>query len=464
MTHLRRTILLSKYLAFLLASLAYQPMIAQTVPAEDSSQIVNKKIDEYLNSALAAFKFNGVALVAQKGEIFFHKAYGWKNFSEKTYNDTGTVFPILSITKSFTAMVVLKLNEQNKLSLSDKLDKYLPEFPNSNKITIEQLITHSSGIHNYTDDIGEEDSALVNHPVDRKIVLDLISNKPVEFKPGKSFAYNNSGFYLAGIIIEKVTGKSYEQNVRELIFDPLGMKNSGFDFNGLKENARATGYQFLNDSVQKPYTYVDSTVGYSAGSIYSTSTDMYKWTQAIAQQKILSPSSWKKALTPVASDYGIGFRIDKYFGRTYIRHSGGYPGFVSEFVYFPDEDITIILLKNSGNYGEDVWPVTMGIANITLGLPYDLWKLRKEIMLPAESLVQVAGKYTSGKININFAVRDKRLHAILPGIELLLRAENENTFYADNFNTSFQFRKNDKGIFDALIIHEHGKDTELKRK
>lgn len=446
------------------ALLTYNLATSQTIQSSESTQTVSQKIDEYLNSALGANKFNGVALVAQNGQILLHKAYGWKNFAEKEYNDTTTIFPILSITKSFTAIVVLKLNEEKKLSLDDKLEKYLPGFPNGDKITIKQLITHSSGLHNYTDDIGEEDSALVNHPIDKKLVFELISNKPADFKPGTNFAYNNSGYYLAGIIIEKVTGKSYEENVREFILDALNMKNSGFDFNGLDENLKATGYQFLNDSIQKPYTYIDSTVAYSAGAIYSNTSDMYKWLHAVAQQKLLSPSSWKLAFTPVESDYGIGFRINKYSGRNYIKHSGGYPGFTSEFAYFPNENITIILLKNSGNYGEDLWPITMGVANIVLDLPYDLWKSRKEVMLSEESLEKVTGRFAAKNVNIEFVIKENRLHALLHSIDLLLHAENETSFYPHNFNTIFRFQQKKKGIFDSVIIHEHGKDIELKRK
>lgn len=448
-------------LALLLGSFSLQ---AQTILNKDSANSLSKKIDRYLLSAVAAYKFNGVAIIAKKDEIIFHKAYGWKNFVAKTYNDTSTRFPILSITKSFTAMIILKLQEQNKLSLKDKLSKYLPDFPNGNKINIEQLITHTSGIYNYTDDIGEEDSATVNHPVTQQRILDIFYNKPLSYEPGKAFGYNNSGYYLAGIIIEKATGKSYWQNVRELIFTPLGMNNSGFDFNNLPDSIKATGYQFLNGNEQKPYSYVDSTVGYSAGSIYSTTGDLFKWTQAIANQTFLSSKSWKSAFTRKASDYGIGFRINNFFGRDYIKHSGGYPGFVSEFIYYPKEKVTIILLKNSGDYGEDVWPVTMGLSSVVFGLPYDLWIPHSKIKLSTIALEQKAGKYTQGKLEIRFIVKDSQLHMILPnGSELPLFAESENSFYLDNFNTQLRFEKNAKGIFDRVILHEHGKDIDLKK-
>lgn len=378
-------------------------------------------IDRYVASAHAAGKFNGVALVARNGKVIFHKAFGWKDYAARAVNDTATVFPVLSITKCFTAMVMLKLQEQQKLSLADKVGKYLPDFPHGNKITIEQLLTHTSGIYNYTDDIGEEDSALVNHPVPYQRVLDIFYGKPLSHEPGQDVTYNNSGYYLAGLVIEKATGKSYWQNVREWIFSPLDMSQSGFDFNGLPANRKATGYQFLDPSRQKAYPYLDSTVSYAAGSIYSTSADLYKWVKAIGDKKILSPQSWSEALSRKAGDYGIGFRVNRFLNREYIKHSGGYPGFVSEFIYFPEQAVTIILLKNTGNYGQDLWPVTMGISSIVFGAPYDLWKRRSEIKLAGSVLARRKGKYRSDQLEIDFVAIDNQLHMrFANGMELPL--------------------------------------------
>lgn len=448
-----------KNVAFL-AALLFAAGLKGQAPPEAPAEITDK-IDAYLNSALAVSKFNGVALVAREGKVVLHKAYGWKDLAAKTYNDTSTRFPILSITKPFTAMVVLKLQEQGKLSLADKLSKHLPGFPNGDNITVEHLLNHTSGLYNYTDDIGEEDSALVNHPVERTKILDVI-RKPPQHAPGEDLIYNNSGYYLAGLIIEKVSGKTYEQNVRKLIFEPLNMTHSGFDFNNLPKDIRPTGYQFLKPEKQKPYGYIDSTVGFSAGAIYSTTGDMYKWARAIAQKRLLSAASWDIALSPKAADYGIGFRINNFFGNTYIKHSGGYPGFTSEFIYYPQQDITIILCRNSGNYGEDLWPLTMGVSCISLGLPYDLWKPRKPVTLPEEVLKQKEGSYVADNLTIIFTVKNKQLYEILPGgAELPLLAESNDTFYLENFNTAIRFTKID-GV-ETATIHEHGKDFALKK-
>ena len=135
-----------------------------------------------------------------------------------------------SVTKQFTATVILKLQEEGKLSVNDKLNKYFPEFKYADKITLENLLTHTSGIYNYTTDIDENDSAIVCNPVNKQLVLDIMFKHDLDFKPGKEFRYSNSGYYLLGLIIEKVTGRPYEQNVRDIIFTPLQMDHSFFDF------------------------------------------------------------------------------------------------------------------------------------------------------------------------------------------------------------------------------------------
>ncbi len=203
-------------------------------------------MDSYLISANKAFRFNGSALVARKGKVLLQKGYGWRNAITRMPNKSDTRFPILSITKPFTAIVILKLQEEGKLSVQDKLTKYFPDYPNGHKIKIHHLLTHSSGIYNYTEPVGTEDSALVNYPISRQKVLDIFVKAPVEFAPGKRYSYNNSGYFLLGLIIESVTGKPYETVVRELIFRPLNMANSGFDFLNLADSLKDKGYEFLD--------------------------------------------------------------------------------------------------------------------------------------------------------------------------------------------------------------------------
>lgn len=250
---------------FLLITLSFSSMIQGQSFQDTPIHGVVEKLERYLMSAKDAYKLNGSILVAQHGKVLVQRGYGWSDIELKKLNRATTIFPILSITKPITAVVVLKLQEEKKLSVRDKLSRYFPDFPNANKITIHHLLTHSSGLHNYSDYVGIEDSLLTNYPMPKERMLEYIQGKPADFAPGKYYRYNNSGYYLLGLIIEEVTGKPYETVVREMIFHPLKMKHSGFDFNSLPDSLTAKGYQFLDAERAVRFKHFDSTYAYSAG-------------------------------------------------------------------------------------------------------------------------------------------------------------------------------------------------------
>lgn len=412
------------------------------------------KLDEYLKSANDAYRFNGVALVIHNGEVLLNKGYGFSDMDSKTLNNPDTGFPILSITKSFTSTIVLKLQDEKKLSVNDKLSKYFRDYPNGRKIKIHHLLTHTSGIYNYSDPVGIEDSSLVNYPISRQKVLDIFVNAPVEFAPGKRYSYNNSGYFLLGLIIEKVTGKPYETVVRELIFSPLNMNDSGFDFLNLADSLKAKGYEFLDSERTIPYKHYDSTFAYSAGSIYSTTNDMMKWGKAVSERRILSPKTWELAFKSKNHNYGYGWQTGQFFGRKYVKHSGGYPGYMSEFIYYPDQRLIIVLFNNFGTYDQNIWSVGMGISSIVLDLPYDNWKLRKPVAVEPNVMQKLTGRYTNGKTKFEIKLKENSLYAVISGLpEIKLYAENDNQYYFRDFNTTLNFSGS------TLTVHEHGQDS-----
>ncbi|MEP6465900.1 MAG: serine hydrolase, partial [Parafilimonas sp.] len=365
--------------------------------------------------------------------------------------------------------VILKLQEEGKLSVNDKLSKYFPQFKYAKEITIENLLTHTSDIYNYTADINEEDSAIVCNPIDRQLVLDLMFKHDLDFKPGTQFKYDNSGYYLLGMIIEKVTGKSYEQNVRDIIFTPLQMNHSLFDFKHSLDTNIATGYQTINDSIQKEATAWrwDSTVTYAAGGIWSTTNDMYKWAQAIANKKILSAESWKGMLTPHLEKYGYGFFIDSLYGKKTIAHGGGLPGFISYLCYFPDEDVTIILLNNEGWFDHDLAGINADLSAIIFHKPYELMREHKEIKLSDDVLKKYVGQYDFDKKHHAYVTLENGILQIeapqggLPKSPLL--ADNETNFYLKIINARIEFVKDASGNVTELISHYNGKDEVCKK-
>lgn len=284
-------------------------------PNAQNSDEIFTRLDDYLQSAYFSYKFNGVALVFHENEILLNTGYGYSDMAMESLNTPETRFPILSITKTLTASVILKLQDEGKLSVKDKLTKYFPAYPNGSIISIHHLLTHSSGIYNYTDDIGIEDSTLVNNPISKEKILNHFKDKPLNFRPGEYYSYNNSGYYLLGLIIEKVTEKPYETVVREYIFTPLKMNKSGFDFINLPKENRAQGYQYWNPNEAIPYKHYDSTFAYSAGSIYSTSTDLLKWAKVVSSRQFLKQKTWELAFKSKIQNYGYGWQIGQYFGK-----------------------------------------------------------------------------------------------------------------------------------------------------
>lgn len=452
---------------FTFLSLFLLQCFALKAQQKNDSSALYKKLDEYLISAVNLEKFNGSVLIAKKGEIILQKGYGWKNVAANSFNDANSIFQIGSLTKPFTSEVILKLQEQGKLSISDNLYKYFPNYPKGDRITIENLMDHTSGIHNYTDDINEKDTAIICHPVPKQKIVDVFINKPMEFKPGARFSYCNSDYYLLGMIIEKVTGKPYEQVVREIIFNPLHMTHSGFDFIHLEDPSKTKGYVVLNKDKQVLNYSVDSTVYYAAGAIYSTTGDLYKWERSIAEKQILSEDSWKQAFTSRIEHYGLGWWIDTLYNRKFIYHSGGLIGFMSYFAYFPDDDVTIILLCNFGNYGGSLGDLTSGVSAILFDKPYSLYEKHTEITADKTLLKQYTGVYrfnSDHQLIITFNgdklfVEDSNPKDMLPKVEL--HAESETMFYISEAQLKFEFIKDASGNSEKIITYNtRGKDAE----
>ena len=214
-------------------------------------QTTAQEIDELLKAYSTQNSFNGSALVAQKGKILLQKGYGYKNAPANTFNDSNTIFQIGSITKQFTAAVILQLQEKQKLSVQDKLSKYIPGYPNGDSISIENLLTHTSGIHNYNDEAFMEKNA--TKPIATDNLIKLFKNATADFKPGEKYNYSNSNYILLGLIIEKITGKSFYSIIRGNIFQSLEMAHSGFDFASLKSADKATGYFRLNAKLKRRF-------------------------------------------------------------------------------------------------------------------------------------------------------------------------------------------------------------------
>lgn len=419
------------------------------------AQNVDAKIDALLTAYANQNKFNGVVLVAQKGNIIYQKGFGVKDAEKRLPVDVNTVFQIGSVTKQFTAAVIMQLQEEGKLSVEDKLSKYFPELPNAEKITIEHLLTHTSGLYNYTNDTAFK-KADVSRPYSQKDMLALFSKYRPDFEPGAKWNYSNTGYSLLGYIIEKVTGKAYEQVVRERILQPLQMNHSGFDFTHLASADKAKGYFMLTSTKTTAAPIVDSTIAYSAGAMYSTVSDLYKWDRAIYSGKILKPQSWQKIFTPYKNKYGYGWGIDSLYGRQITAHSGGIHGFAARILRFPKEELVVIMMDNSS--GTNLGKISMALSAIVFNQPYEIPGAKTEIKLDESVLKQYVGEYQlAPTFSITVRLKDGRLVAQATGQpEFDLYAAKENRFFLKVVDAEMEFVKDASGIVTEMILYQNG--------
>ncbi len=306
------------------------------------------RIDALLTRYRELGLFNGSALVVDQGQVVLKKGYGLANMEWAIPNAPDTKFRLGSLTKQFTATLVMQLVERKQIDLGAPVTRYLPDYPANpgNRVTIHHLLNHTSGIVGYTEIPAW--SATVRNPYTPAAFLEHFSKLDLLFEPGTRFSYNNSGYFLLGVILEKVTGQSYETLLRERIFAPAGMNDSGYDSTLQLLSKRAAGYDKRFDESYVNAAYLDMTQPYAAGSLYSTVEDLYRWEQALLTEKILSAQSKERIFTPGLSDYGYGWTITRKNGVSTIAHNGGINGFNTRMMRHPDLKRVIVILNNTG--------------------------------------------------------------------------------------------------------------------
>lgn len=346
-----------------------------TVSAQDKAQ----KIEQLLSKYNEYGQFNGSALVAENGKVIFKKGFGSANMEWNIPNQPDTKFRLGSITKQFTALLIVKLAEEGKIKLDAPVTTYVPDYPkeNGDKITIHHLLTHTSGIPNYTNapNFLKEKARNPYTPAD---FVKTFSSLPLEFKPGEKFNYSNSGYFLLGYIIEKITGKTYEQYLQETIFTPLKMVNSGFDHSDVILKNRAAGYEKNGKKIVNA-AYLDMSIPYAAGSLYSTVEDLYLWDQALYTNKLLSEKSMESLFKPYIKawgdeSYSYGWSVEDINNGDkgklkIIEHGGGINGFNTIISRIPADKNLVVLLNNTG--GTVLGEMNAAIRSILYNQPFD---------------------------------------------------------------------------------------------
>lgn len=440
-------------LALLLASSCF----AQDKISNESVARMEQIVQSYVPG-----KFMGTVLVAQDGKIVLDKGYGFANLEWDVPNTPTTKFRLGSLTKQFTAASILLLEERGKLKVDDPVKKYMPNAPVAwDKITIFHLLTHTSGIQNFTG-FPDYDSTQAIPTTPEKLV-ERFQDKPLEFEPGTKWNYSNSGYVLLGYLLEKISGQSYAEFLQQNIFMPLGMKDSGYDSNSAIIAHRAMGYA-QGKSAPVNAGFVDMSIPFSAGALYSTTEDLLRWEQGLFGGKVLTAASLTKMTTPFKQDYAFGLGVSANNGHKMFAHDGGIQGFNTFLGYFPDDKLVVAVLANlNGPFADQI---ARNLASVAHGEKVVLPVERKEITVSPEILKHYVGTYElTPKFSLAITLEDGQL--VSQGTnqpKVPMFAESETRFFLKLVDAQIEFVKNEKGEVTNLVLHQNGRDIKGVRK
>jgi CubicO group peptidase (beta-lactamase class C family) len=436
------------------------PSIGQT----SSTTSLAAEFDKIISEQFKPSQTGCVALVAEKGKIIYKKAFGMANMELDVPMKTESIFRLGSITKQFTAISILQLMEKGKLTLQDKITTHIPSYPASgNKITIEHLLTHTSGIVNITG--MKKFSEIKRKDLKTEEVIEFFKNEPLEFEPGTKWSYSNSGYILLGYIVEKISGLPYSQYLEENIFKPCHMTGSFLDHDLKIIKNRASGYAKDGDQTINA-EFVSMTIPHGAGGIVSTVEDLYRWNRALLSYKLVTQGTLEKAFKRYQlsdgkdTDYGYGWFLLNIQGHPTVEHGGGIEGFLTSSIYLAKEDIFVAVFSNSSSQSPEL--VSAKLAAMSIGKPY----FYKEIKVDGKLEQSYAGVYENDEgILMNIYLEDGKMYSEFPdGNKFHLKPFGQNKYFYDDFFSTLEFKKSaDNKISHADAVARFEKSRTWKR-
>lgn len=430
--------------------------------AECFAQEVAPKLAEYMDALAAQGRFSGAVLVAREGKVVFSRAYGMANYELGVPNTTETKFRIGSMTKPFTATAVMLLRERGKLSVQDSICKYVSDCPAAwQPITLRQLLSHTSGLAKQEKAADYLKTAML--PMTVAQLVEGFKNRPPEFRPGERFDYNNNGYVLLGHVIERASGQPYEVFMRENLFAPLGMNDTGYDRHEPVIKNRAAGYVREGAALLNA-AYIDQSQPFAAGALYSTVGDLLRWDQALYAERFLPHATLEEMFTPVGGPYGYGWFVTRQFGRRLLWHGGGTPGFAADLLRFPDDRVAVVILSNLES--APVLRAGNDLAAIVFGEKYEIPKERVAVKVDAKTLEAYRGDYEDrpGRTT-SVLVEGGTLLLKLAGQPdpLPLSAESETRFFHPEQDVQVEFVKDASGQVTQMILRLNGREFRARK-
>ncbi len=436
---------------FTLLCLFPVPSFCAAGGAEPAAADLSARVDALFACVAGGDAPGASVIVIQSGRILHVRGYGMANLEHAVPNTPETKFRLASITKQFTAAAILQLQEAGLLNLDDPVTKYLPDFPHGDKVTLRHLLTHTAGLRQFDDSV-------------------------VDSAPGERFSYSNVGYNLLGRVIEKVSGESYEDYMRNHIFAPLGMDSSGCDHQGAVLEHRAQGYDSREQGGYTNAACEDMFRTYAAGSLYSTVEDMRLWAEGLFSGKVVKRETLEQALTPArlndgaSTGCGFGWFVGEYRGLREFSHGGDATGFNSWIGRFPDQDFTVVVLSNISMRPAGQLPIAMvlgrKIADIYLGNLMAPEVSPSPVQVDPQLLQTYAGRYQlSGRREIlevtgdvlTITVKDGRLYVSDKSytVEFTARTQHEFVSQADHV-TTLKFLQGANGEVSGIAIRVLG--------
>jgi D-alanyl-D-alanine carboxypeptidase len=448
---IRRTVRHLPVLALLACASLAGPALAHAAPQAAAAA----SYDAVLKQAIKATGPGAAAVVVKDGKVVWRSAYGLSNVEKKVPLQPDSVFRLGSVTKQFTSMAIMMLVEQGKVGLQDPIDKYLPGYPmQGHVITVEHLLTHTSGIQSYTDIPGYM-ATKVQADLTVPQLIDAFKNEPMQFAPGTRYRYNNSGYVLLGAIVEKASGQTYAAFIADHIFKPLGMTHSYYGTDEPKIARLAGGYS-EGDKLARP---LSMTQPYSAGSLLSTVDDLALWDAALYTEKLVKRASLERIWTPykladgTTNGYGYGWQTAVLRGHRTMEHGGGIFGFSTYVLRLPDDRAYVAVLCNTDAPAAPPADLAKRLGAIAIGSPFSE---QRAVAVDQKVLQGYAGVYAADSgTRRTVTFEDGKLFVQRAGgakVEIKPRSSTE--FFIENRLPVYRFETDAAGKATALVVFQ----------